>query len=731
MENEIQTIGSNLLSPAPPPTEMLSNHIRHRCRKVNEQDRLAWEQIQNLTDWEAFVRPRIHALQTSLGTFPKPPDDLNIHISETVEGEGYHIQNLVFESRPGIFVSANLYGPAQPHDQMPGIILVHSHHNPKVQGELQDMGILWARSGCRVLVIDQFAYGDRGQHNSGPRQDYYFRYITGLQLHTIGDSLMGWMVWDIHRGVDLLLSQPNADPKKLIVMGSVAGGGDPAAVAAALENRITCAVPFNFGGPQPETTYPLPDNAEEYFNYLGSGSWESTRNLRLSGRDGFLPWVIVGSIAPRHLIYAHEFSWDRDRDPVWKRLQQIYDWYGAQNHLDYTLGFGGVKGRPPHASHCNNIGAYHRTRIYKALQRWFNISPPKQEVEERYPDEKLQSLTPDLQQELTPPKIHAALAQIGNERTATNRQPESLRQSWTTLLGNIQPNTDVMATSQEPDQLNEFTVGRFVIKTDPDISVPALLLRPNVAQTAIAIAISQAGKATFLQKRANEIADLLSAGVAVCLPDVRGTGETAQEGARIPRSRASSLSSSEQMLGQTLLGSRLKDLRSVINYIRNQMPDSPIALWGDGFALTNPVDLTDPLMGEDAPIYAEPLGGLLALFGALFEKDIKAIVARGLFAEFKSVLNNTYCYLPHDAVIPGAVTTGDLCDITTALAPCPLRMENLIDGRNCPLSPETAQRIFTPAQTVYKKNKAPLLIEPSDNATMPWLIEMLRDTDSS
>ncbi|MBM3877700.1 MAG: hypothetical protein FJ386_13460 [Verrucomicrobia bacterium] len=31
---------------------------------------------------------------------------------------------------------------------------------------------------------------------------------------------------------------------------------------------------------------------------MGCGSWESTRNLRLSGRDGFLPWVKCCDVWP-------------------------------------------------------------------------------------------------------------------------------------------------------------------------------------------------------------------------------------------------------------------------------------------------------------------------------------------------------------------------------------------------------------------------------------------------
>ena len=204
-------------------------------------------------------------------------------------------------------------------------------------------------------------------------------------------------------------------------MGSVAGGGDPAAVAAALDERITAAVPFNFGGPQPETPYPLPADAEDTFNYAGSGDWESTRNLRLSCRDGFLPWVIVGSIAPRFLIYAHEFSWDQEHDPVWKRLQRIYaDFYGQPDYLDYTTGFGVLQGRPPQASHCNNIGAPHRQRIHAALKRWFNIpGSPADEYQKRLPAEDLICMRDESARELKPQKLYELASRLGHEESAS------------------------------------------------------------------------------------------------------------------------------------------------------------------------------------------------------------------------------------------------------------------------------------------------------------------------
>ena len=98
-------------------------------------------------------------------------------------------------------------------------------------------------------------------------------------------------------------------------------------------------------------------NKRPDFRAASRASW----NLRLSARDGFLPWVIVGSVAPRHVVHAHEFAWDKDKDPVWKRYQKIWgDFYGAGDHLGVAHGKGLLKGQPPEASHCTNIGKFHR-----------------------------------------------------------------------------------------------------------------------------------------------------------------------------------------------------------------------------------------------------------------------------------------------------------------------------------------------------------------------------------
>ncbi len=690
---------------------MLRRDVDARLRAANRRETEAWSKITTRDGWESFRNVRIEWLRHSLGQFPAVPEELKVRVTRTFDGNGYAIENLVFESRPGWVVTANLYRPNMLRESMPGILICHSHHNSKTQGELQEMGVTWAQLGCLVLVMDQVGHGERRQHpfadeRSFPRpfrvgrQDYYFRYNTGMQLATIGDGLIGWMVWDLCRGVDLLLARPGIDPERIVLLGAVAGGGDPAAVAAAIDSRIAAVVPVNFGGPQPETRYPLSADADGTFNYSGGGSWESTRNLRLSAQDGFLPWVIVGSVAPRGLIYAHEFAWDRERDPVWARLQTVFGFYGAVDRLSWVSGRGSVAGKPPESTHCNNIGPEHRPGIYAALGRWFGIATPEQESSERRSAEELAAMTSEAAEALQPRPLWALAAELGAERAATVRDAlvplapdarrEELRRLWTSLLGDVEPQPPKVAL-KDSNSLGDVSVERLALEVEPGIVVPCLLLLPAkevFARPGVVVAFAQQGKQEFLRHCRHEIAELVDGGVAVCLADLRGTGETRPDVARGRNSSATGISSTELMLGQTLTGSRLRDLRSVVSYLRGrkELDATRIALWGDSLAPVNPNnrELAVPLDADEFPDLAEPLGGTLALFGALFEDDVRAVHARGGLTGYQALLQCPFCYVPHDCIVPAALTAGDLCDVAAALAPRPLWLQGLVDGINRP-----------------------------------------------
>jgi hypothetical protein len=247
----------------------------------------------------------------------------------------------------------------------------------------------------------------------------------------------------------------------------------------------------------------------------------------------------------------------------------------------------------------------------------------------------------------------------------------------------------------------------------------------------VVVLVCQGGKAELLKARADAVAAFLEGGVSVCLVDVRGTGETRPGDGRGRQTAATSISSTELMLGQTLLGSRLRDLRSVLKYLRTrkEVGAERIVLWGDSLAPANAADrnLKVPLDADKQPDLAEPLGGLLALFGALFEDDVQAVYVRGGLTGYQSVLGSQFVYIPHDVVVPGALMAGDLCDVAAALAPRPLRLEGMVDGLNRVVKAEALASAYAPTRAAYGDAKLQLSDEPSSAAAAArWVLDNLK-----
>jgi hypothetical protein len=207
-----------------------------------------------------------------------------------------------------------------------------------------------------------------------------------------------------------------------------------------------------------------------------------------------------------------------------------------------------------------------------------------------------------------------------------------LQSDWSRLLGNVEPPAEIKSRSVGTTQTLEsvaadvrrltskletdgaslprllqegknsarkISIERVVLTIEPSIVVPLLLLKPsNVdadrqsGKPPVVVAVAQAGKQNFLRARATDIAALLESGAAVCLPDVRGTGETGSGNSRGRRSAVTSLSSSELMLGSTVLGAQLRDFRAVIAWLRTRddLDARQLGLWGD--SLTHPIHRT-------------------------------------------------------------------------------------------------------------------------------------------
>jgi hypothetical protein len=331
------------------------------------------------------------------------------------------------------------------------------------------------------------------------------------------------------------------------------------------------------------------------------------------------------------------------------------------------------------------------------------------------------------------PAVHKLIAQFGQERVEGARKKldamkpgdrlDQMRANWKNLLDNVEPvNAKRVGPEVEDTVIEKVRIERHHLTTEPGIVVPMLLLLPPQAKRAkapVVLGVAQHGKQAFVNGRADVVAAILRHGIAVALPDVRGTGETSPGAARDRRSPMTAISSTFLMTGHPILGGQLRDLRTVLGYLKThpQLDGKRIALWGDTFTppLEEDAIWKAPHGVDDRPPPIEPLGGMLALLGALYEDDVRAVFAHGSLASFTSTLSSPFCYLPHDSIVSGTLRSGDLADLAATLSPRPLRLCAMVDGINRRMSRLPMEKACEPTRSAYRAAKAEgaLTIEPN------------------
>jgi hypothetical protein len=310
-------------------------------------------------------------------------------------------------------------------------------------------------------------------------------------------------------------------------------------------------------------------------------------------------------------------------------------------------------------------------------------------------------------------RLSAARAKLASLPAA--KRLWNLRASVKAKLGDIEPDTQAAARIAWTKPFSGFAVEAIELQTEPGLSVPLLLLKPQASSSKrlpVVLTLAQGGKERFLAERNGELAVLLKQGMAICLTDVRGTGEVA------PGSSATSLAATELMLDDTPLGTRLKDVRTVLRYLtgRQDLDSRRVVLWGDSFAGVNPRDLRlDQSVGQQpgpqAIQEAQPLGSLLALLTALYEDNVRAVAARRGLVSYLSVLQDRFCYVPLDVIVPGILESADIVDVIAALSPRGVFLEGFVDGRNRLLSTSELEGELRTARAAYRGALSHLIVQ--------------------
>jgi hypothetical protein len=169
--------------------------------------------------------------------------------------EGYQVQNVAFESLPGVYVTGSIYKPFHEGDWFPGILSPHGHwpnredygrYRPDVQKRCAAM----ARMGAIVFTYDMVGYGQMAEY--GWQHEH--------------PETMKLQIWNSIRALDFILSI-GADPEKIACTGA-SGGGTQTFHLAAVDPRIYVSIPVvmvsnrHFGGCICELGRPIHENLD-------------------------------------------------------------------------------------------------------------------------------------------------------------------------------------------------------------------------------------------------------------------------------------------------------------------------------------------------------------------------------------------------------------------------------------------------------------------------------------
>jgi len=183
-------------------------------------------------DRAAHLRDQMRVTLGLWPMFPRTPLDPKVY--GKLDRDDYTIEKVVLETFPGFTLSGNLYRPAHATGRLPGILCPHGHWaDGRMNPEVQQRCIRWAKLGCVVFMYDMVGYNDSKPFTHAFLDDRLRRW--GLSLPTL-------QTWNSIRALDWLTALPDVDPARIGCTGE-SGGGTQTFLLTALDDRIAVSAP--------------------------------------------------------------------------------------------------------------------------------------------------------------------------------------------------------------------------------------------------------------------------------------------------------------------------------------------------------------------------------------------------------------------------------------------------------------------------------------------------------
>ena len=325
---------------------MIAEYFRVETAKLSDA---CLADIRTLDDWKNRREEYRRQLLEMLGLDPLPSrSPLNPVVTGKVEHDEFTVENLHLQSRPGLYLTGNLFLPRKAEGRLPAILYVCGHAGVKKDGIsygnkafYQRHGEWFARNGYVCLVIDSLQLGEiEGIHHGTYRYGMWWWMNRGY-------SPAGVEAWNCVRALDYLQSRPEVDPERLGVTGR-SGGGAYSWWIAAIDDRIKAAVPVA--------------GITDLENHVVDGCVEGHCDCMFCVNTYRWDYPIVAAlIAPRPLLIGNT-----DSDSIFpldgvirtfEKVRKIYRLYGAAEKVGVAITWG------PHQD---------MQELQVPAMRWFN-----------------------------------------------------------------------------------------------------------------------------------------------------------------------------------------------------------------------------------------------------------------------------------------------------------------------------------------------------------------------
>jgi dienelactone hydrolase len=233
----------------------ITPYLRDQLDRAWAQDearQAAFAKVRTEADLLALRKEMRTRVLDMIGGLPETRTPLNARVTGTIPMDGYRIEKVVFESLPGLHVTALVYVPDAPGGPKPAV-LVPCGHSPdgKSFRNYQEISGQLARRGYVVISWDPVGQGERSQYWDAARARSRYNLVCGE--HAVlgnlacvaGTTLDRYMVWDGMRALDYLLTRPDVDAARIAVTGT-SGGGFQSLYLGALDERIKVVAPSCF-----------------------------------------------------------------------------------------------------------------------------------------------------------------------------------------------------------------------------------------------------------------------------------------------------------------------------------------------------------------------------------------------------------------------------------------------------------------------------------------------------